>query len=58
MNVLIWGDTESSPELRHEVPVDIGDPFLYLESDGRRVVVTTRSRSSGSRAPPRSSSTS
>ena len=32
MNVLIWGDTESSPALRHEVPVDIGDPFLYLES--------------------------
>jgi hypothetical protein len=22
------------------VSVDIGDPFLYLESDGRRVVVT------------------
>jgi Xaa-Pro aminopeptidase len=41
MNILIWGDTESSPELRHEVPVDIGDPFLYLESDGRRVVVTS-----------------
>jgi len=40
MNVLIWGDTESSPELRHEVPLDIGDPFLYLESDGRRVVLT------------------
>src|SRR5581483_1886073 len=40
MNLLIWGDTESSPELRHEVPVDIGDPFLYLESDGRRVVLT------------------
>ncbi len=38
--MLIWGDTESSPALRHEVPVDIGDPFLYLESDGRRVVVT------------------
>ena len=36
MNLLIWGDTESSPELRHEVPVDTGDPFLYLESDGRR----------------------
>jgi Xaa-Pro aminopeptidase len=40
VNLLIWGDTESSPELRHEVPLDIGDPFLYLESDGRRVVVT------------------
>jgi Xaa-Pro aminopeptidase len=41
MNLLIWGDTETSPELRHEVPLDIGDPFLYLESDGRRVVVTS-----------------
>jgi Xaa-Pro aminopeptidase len=40
MDLLIWGDTESSPALRHEVPVAIGDPFLYLESDGRRVVVT------------------
>ena len=40
-NVLIWGDTETSPELRHEVPLAIGDPFLYLESNGRRVVVTS-----------------
>ncbi len=40
MNVLIWGDTETSPALRHEVPLAIGDPFLYLESDGRRAVVT------------------
>jgi Xaa-Pro aminopeptidase len=27
-----------SPELRHEVPVPIPDPFLYLEREGRRVV--------------------
>jgi Xaa-Pro aminopeptidase len=40
MDVLIYGDAESSPALRHEVPVGIGDPFLYLEHDGRRVVVT------------------
>ncbi len=40
MNLLIWGDTDSRPELRHEVPISIGDPFLYLETDGRRVVVT------------------
>jgi Xaa-Pro aminopeptidase len=40
MNFLIWGDTETSPALRHEVPLSIGDPFLYLESDGRRAVVT------------------
>ena len=35
-NVLIVGDTVRSPELRHEVPVAIGDPFLYAELDGRR----------------------
>src|SRR2546423_1133078 len=28
-----------SPELRHEVPVLIPDPFLYAEKDGRRVVI-------------------
>src|SRR3954453_21477514 len=27
------------PELRHEVPVLIPDPFLYAEKDGRRVAV-------------------
>jgi|HubBroStandDraft_4_1064222.scaffolds.fasta_scaffold63882_2 Xaa-Pro aminopeptidase len=40
MNVLIYGDTETSPALRHEVPLAIGDPFLYLEADGRRAVLT------------------
>ncbi len=40
MPVLIYGDTETSPALRHEVPLAIGDPFLYLEADGRRAVLT------------------
>ena len=40
MNILIYGDTLTSPALRHEVPISIGDPFLYLESDGRRTVLT------------------
>jgi Xaa-Pro aminopeptidase len=40
VSVLIWGSSETSPELRHEVPLAIGDPFLYLEADGRRAVVT------------------
>jgi Xaa-Pro aminopeptidase len=39
-DVLICGDTLRSPEMRHEVPLGIGDPFLYLESDGRRAVLT------------------
>jgi Xaa-Pro aminopeptidase len=40
MHVLIYGDTQTSPAMRHEVPLSIGDPFLYLEIDGRRAVVT------------------
>jgi Xaa-Pro aminopeptidase len=38
--ILICGDTLRSPELRHEVPLGIGDTFLYLETDGRRAVLT------------------
>jgi Xaa-Pro aminopeptidase len=38
-DVLIYGDSVRSPELRHEVPVPIPDPFLYIEKDGRRIVV-------------------
>src|SRR5919109_5459541 len=38
-DVLIYGDTIRSPELRHEVPVAIPDPFLYAEQDGRRVAI-------------------
>lgn len=40
-DVLIYGDTNRSPELRHEVPVGIPDPFLYAERNGRRHVVLT-----------------
>ena len=38
-DVLIWGDTVRVPELRHEVPLTIPDPFLYAEAGGRRAVV-------------------
>ena len=38
-DVLIYGDTVRSPELRHEVPVPIADEFLYAEKDGRRAVI-------------------
>jgi Xaa-Pro aminopeptidase len=37
-DVLIVGDTERTPELRHEVPLGIPDPFVYAETDGRRIV--------------------
>jgi Xaa-Pro aminopeptidase len=40
VNVLIYGNTESSPALRHELPLAIIDPFLYLEARGRRAVLT------------------
>ncbi len=39
MNVLVVGDTLRTPELRHEVPLGIPDPFFYAEVDGRKVVV-------------------
>jgi Xaa-Pro aminopeptidase len=39
VNVLMVGDTVRMPELRHEVPLGIPDPFVYAEIDGRRVVV-------------------
>jgi Xaa-Pro aminopeptidase len=38
-DVLIHGDTIRSPEARHEVPVAIPDPVLYIERDGARHVV-------------------
>src|SRR3954451_12797192 len=41
MGVLIYGDSVRSPALRHEVPVAIIDPFLYLEENGTRAVVAS-----------------
>ncbi|MEP6976646.1 MAG: Xaa-Pro peptidase family protein [Thermoleophilia bacterium] len=38
-DVLIFGDTDRSPELRHEVPLLIGDPFFYAERDGKQTIV-------------------
>jgi Xaa-Pro aminopeptidase len=37
---LIWGDSITSPALRHEIPLAVLDPFLYLEDGERRAVVT------------------
>jgi Xaa-Pro aminopeptidase len=37
-DVLIIGDTERHAELRHEIPVQITDPFVYAEVDGERHV--------------------
>jgi Xaa-Pro aminopeptidase len=40
-DVLIYGDTIRHPELRHEVPLTLGDPFLYAEVDGRKHILIT-----------------
>jgi Xaa-Pro aminopeptidase len=37
--LLVVGDTVRVPELRHEVPLAISDPFLFAEVDGARHVV-------------------
>jgi Xaa-Pro aminopeptidase len=37
-DLLIYGDTIRSPELRHEVPVPVPDAFIYAEKDGGRYV--------------------
>jgi Xaa-Pro aminopeptidase len=37
-DVLIFGDTVRSAELRHEVPVPVPDPFIYAERNGNRYV--------------------
>jgi Xaa-Pro aminopeptidase len=40
-DVLIFADSLRSPEMRHEVPLGIPDPFLYVERDGERHVVAS-----------------
>jgi Xaa-Pro aminopeptidase len=39
--LLLYGDTERSPAMRHEVPVAIGDGLLFAEVDGRTAVLTS-----------------
>ena len=40
-DVLIIADTIRSPELRHEVPLAVPDPFFYAEVGGKRSVVVS-----------------
>ncbi len=40
-DVLIYADTMRAPDLRHEVPVAVPDPFLYLERNGEKHAVLT-----------------
>ena len=41
MDVLIYADTVRSPEMRHEVPLPVPDPFLYVEARGERRAVVS-----------------
>jgi Xaa-Pro aminopeptidase len=38
-DVVIYADTFRSAELRHEVPLGIPDPFLYIEKDGTKHIM-------------------
>jgi Xaa-Pro aminopeptidase len=38
-DVLVYADSMRSPELRHEVPLAVPDPFLYVEHNGERHAV-------------------
>jgi Xaa-Pro aminopeptidase len=40
-DVLIYADSLRSPEMRHEVPLAVPDPFLYAERDGTRHAVAS-----------------
>jgi Xaa-Pro aminopeptidase len=40
-DVLIFADSVVSPEMRHEVPVLVPDPFLYVEKNGSRYTAST-----------------
>ena len=40
-DVLIFADSVTAPEMRHEVPVVVPDPFLYAEKDGKKMTSST-----------------
>jgi Xaa-Pro aminopeptidase len=40
-DVMIFADSVVSPEMRHEVPVLVPDPFLYVEKDDKRYTAST-----------------
>ena len=40
--ILLYGDTIRYPALRHEVPLEIMDPLLFVARDGRTLVMTSQ----------------
>jgi Xaa-Pro aminopeptidase len=45
-DVLLYSDTERSAALRHEIPIAVGDPFLYAEVGGRAKLLVSSLESS------------
>src|SRR3954470_12163063 len=39
--LVLFADTERSAAMRHEVPLAVLDPFLFVDDGGRRAVLTT-----------------
>ena len=39
--ILLYGNTIRSPWMRHEVPLEIVDPFLFVSRDGCALVMTS-----------------
>ena len=40
--ILLYGDTATHPSMRHEVPLEIIDPFLFVERDVQAFILTGR----------------
>lgn len=38
---LLYGDTIRYPSIRHEIPLDIIDELLFVERDGRKLILTS-----------------
>src|SRR4051794_14332803 len=49
-DVLIFGGTSASPDLRHAVPANIPDAFLYAERGGSRYAVLSQLDADGAQA--------
>jgi Xaa-Pro aminopeptidase len=40
--ILLYGDTARHASMRHEVPLEIIDPFLFVEHDGQALILTNQ----------------
>lgn len=40
-SVLLYGDTVRYPAIRHEIPVDIGDPLVFVDTGDARLILAS-----------------